>query len=297
MADLTGAGKIAELGIVLINKVSSAIGYFTDPKRIQKIAKANAEAKIIETLAECDSKVENARADAIAKEIEARSSAEINAFRKKFDIVDGELAEIAIKRMVCEEVKKQLNMENILAQAIPLLKETAKPNDIHEDWLMKFSNESRNYSDAEIQKLWAKVLAEEANFPGTFSNKTLSVIGEITKKDALFFEEIASICVLFGKVASLFGELIPTILENENWDPVYRLVDLGILQYSRGCFAKKFSTNIIKVDYFGNSYYMKLKDDNVLSLGQYRLTYVGEELYKVCNKSKKEDIETLLLKL
>ena len=288
MSDLTGAGKFAELGIVLVNKFSSAIGYFTEPKRIQKLALANAEAARIKSLADCNSKIEHANADAVAKEIEVRSNAEIEAFRKNFTSIDNELAEIAIRRMVCEEVKKQINLENILAQTIPLLKETSNPNKLDDDWIMKYSNEARNISDSEMQKIWAKLLADEANNPGATNKKTLSILSSMSKADAELFEKLASIFIDFtGTKKILFEDLAEKLIGPNYFDLALKLVDIGLFSHSSLGLGLTLPVEAIgkplEIQYDGKKYHLRLKT-NRINMGAFRLTSSGYDLFDICNK-------------
>ena len=286
MSDLTGAGKFAELGIVLVNKFSSAIGYFTEPKRIQKLALANAEAARIKSLADCNSKIEHANADAVAKEIEVRSNAEIEAFRKNFTSIDNELAEIAIRRMVCEEVKKQINLENILAQTIPLLKESSNPTAVDDDWIMKFSSEARNISAPEIQEMWAKLLAEESNNPNSVSKKTISVLANITKAEALLFERICNYCVEILKEPLLFESLIKDELGWNHYGILLGLSEIGLFNVTMDSFTKIYDNFRVNIVYHNEAIHCKLREDKRISYGRFAFTKAGEDIYKITSKHK-----------
>ena len=58
-----------------------------------------------------------------------------------------------------------MNMEGITAKALPLLNENAGPDSMDNDWIVNFFDKSRIVSDDEMQNLWSRVLAGEANAP------------------------------------------------------------------------------------------------------------------------------------
>jgi hypothetical protein len=160
-ADLTsgllkGATDVAK---VFVEKVSEGIGGLYKPHQIVRIAKAEAKAQIIAA---------NARVEI------------------------GEIEQRAAQRWIAEETKKQENIESITRQAIPLLDETAKPESMEGDWIANFFEKSRLTSDEQIQTLWSKVLAGEANNPGKFSRRTVNLLADLDKQDALLFSQLCN---------------------------------------------------------------------------------------------------------
>ena len=74
----------------------------------------------------------------------------------------------------------------MVAQAIPELEGDAKPDEIDNDWMTRFFEASKLVSDKEMQSLWARLLAGEANKSGTFSKRTIDQVPNLEKSDALF---------------------------------------------------------------------------------------------------------------
>ena len=127
----------------LISKISNAVGVLYEPSRI----------------------VNNAKAHAKANKIMAINALEIEDLQKR-----------ALTRFVNEETKKQQNIESIISKAIPEIKPDAKAEDVDNDWLVNFFDKSRLVSNEKMQILWAKILAGEANQPGSFSKMTLKIV-------------------------------------------------------------------------------------------------------------------------
>lgn len=78
-----------------------------------------------------------------------------------------------LERLLEQEARYQSNFENVVRLALPEVNNEANPEAMDNDWIARFFEESKVVSDAEMQSLWGKILAEEANKPGTFSKRTL----------------------------------------------------------------------------------------------------------------------------
>ena len=74
-----------------------------------------------------------------------------------------------------EEMTKQLNMESITEKAILHLNDDANPDAMENDWITNFFDKCRTVSDDDMQELWARILAGEANNPGAFSTYERSI--------------------------------------------------------------------------------------------------------------------------
>jgi len=168
---LINIGELAKPATVLIEKIADAIGGYFKPYQIRRVARAEADAEITKTLARI----------------------EIH-----------ELTRRALGRFLAEETKKQDNMESITSKALPQLEDDSKPQEINDDWITNFFDKCRLVSDEEMQALWAKVLAGEANFPGKYSKRTVNFLASLDKSDAALF---ANLCG-FGW---FIGNLVPLI--------------------------------------------------------------------------------------
>lgn len=278
MDDIVGFGKI---GNTLIEKVSEAIGATFKPWQIKRVAEANAEAKCIETQAECDAIVQKARAEAFARCEQERIRKEFN---QSFQI-DKTIAEPAIRRMVCEEVKKQFNMESILSQAIPLLKETATPEAMDEDWIMDFFNKARNISNEDMQRMWAKLLAEEANSPNSIRKKSLFVLSNMSKFDAQTFEKLSSLSIEILGGPIFFEFIIREKFGLKYFEIMQNLCELGLLHFSSSSFMLTFTAPNITIRYQNEISSCVLKQKYQLQYGRFCYTGAGLDLFKVANKT------------
>ena len=121
---LVNLGKLSKPADTLIKKVSSAVGGLFEPWQIERVAKAEAKANMIQT----------------------QSEIKITELNKR-----------AMHRFVEEEAQRQENMEKITEKALLQLKEESDPSQIEDDWVTNFFDKSRIISDNEMQDIWAKV--------------------------------------------------------------------------------------------------------------------------------------------
>ena len=259
---LINLGDFSKPVDTLITKISSAIGVLYEPKRI----------------------VNNAKAKAQADKIAAINSLEIEDLQKR-----------ALTRFVNEETIKQQNIESIIEKAIPEIKADAKAENVDNDWLVNFFDKSRLISNNDMQTLWSKILAGETNTPGAFSKMTLKVVDEMNKEDAEVFTKLCTFCFQIEK---------PTVIVNEVTDSIYsskgitftkllHFERLGLLSFNnlsgfiRTGFPKNYS-----ITYFDRNILFEFKnaDNNDLPIGKILLSQAGEDLFKICNPQKDEEI-------
>jgi len=249
--NLGGFSKPAD---TLIKKVSSAIGGIFEPWQIKRVAKAEAEASLIKA-------------------------------KTEIDITD--LHRRAMRRFVEEEAKRQENMEAITGRALPLLESQSDPSKMEDDWVTNFFDKSRIVSDSDMQELWARVLAGEANSPGTYSKRTVNFLGDLDKKDAELFSVLCSFCWLFENFTPLVFDAQSSIYTDKglNFSALTHLDSIGVVKFNNiAGFSRIHLPKTFTVSYFGQSINLTMPNekDNQLEIGRVLLTHVGLELASVC---------------
>lgn len=164
------SGDITEPVSIFINKIANALGTVYQPYHIKRIAKAEGEAAIIKAQSEI--------------------------------IVEG-LQNRAFNRMIAEETQKQKNIEDITNESISYLTENADATKMDDDWIRNFFDKSRLISDEQMRSLWARMLAGEANQPGSFSKRTVNFVNNLDKIDADLFTKLCGFCWEIGGPAPL----------------------------------------------------------------------------------------------
>lgn len=269
-------GNFAEPLDTFIKKCSDAVGGLAYPWQKKRKATADAKAKII-----------TAQADKETSIIRARGNTEIADINMRIK-----------HRREKEDIRHQENMESILRKAIPHLKEDANAENMNDDWLINFFNKSRNFSEQEMQEIWARILAGEANTPGVFSRRTVNFVEDMSQIDAELFSNLCQFCFyLNGNYIPLIFDYRNNIYEKENitLNSLLHLRSIGLINFddTGGHYAithnKKLWLPIIYQNLSGNNnntvlLIMRKESDNILITGQVNLTNLGQELFPICDR-------------
>ncbi|MCY3569269.1 MAG: DUF2806 domain-containing protein [Chloroflexi bacterium] len=251
----TAAG-LTKPATVLIERVSDAVGGIAKPWQIQRVAKANAKANLIV----------------------AQSEIEIT-----------ELQQRAAHRFIEEETKNQINIESITHQAIPHLSEDAEPEKIDDDFLRNFFDKSRLVSDEQMQDIWARILAGEANNPGTFSRKTINILADMDKSDADLFTRLCCYIWVFP------GGAEPLVFVQDDFftkrgvylSSLAEIASLGLLHTSNLGFSLQGLPSKVTVSYFGRRVELSLAEgsNGTISCGDIVLTGAGRQIASITRLS------------
>ena len=259
---LVNIGELAKPATVLIEKISGAVGAIFEPHQIRRIAHARADAAVIE-----------AEGQIRVTEVQRR----------------------AMVRFVQEEGQKQENIESITSKAIPHLDDNADPNTVDDDWITNFFDKCRIISDDEMQQLWGRVLAGEANSPGTYSRRTVSALASLDKSDAIAF---SSLCCC----GWLIGDVTPLVYKVQ--DPVYssagitfmsltHLDAIGLVRFESlaGFRREGFGKRLLAV-YFGSPVIIEFpnESDNNIDIGHAMFTQIGRELARIVAAKRSEEL-------
>jgi hypothetical protein len=259
---LINIGELSKPATVLIEKISEAVGGIFRPYQIRRVAKAEAD----------------------AEEIKAVSKIEVTDLQRR-----------AMRRFLEEEGKKQENIESITSKALPNVDESSTPEKIENDWLTNFFDKCRLISDEEMQNLWARVLAGEANKPGKFSKRTLSVLSSLDKSDATLFQRLCPFTWVVDDV------LFPAIYEEDKtfyddfgimFSSIKHLTEIGLVSHTdSSSFALKkfFSLNKLErnvdASYYDSRFSIKFRwaKNNEMNLGNVLFSKVGVDLAQLCD--------------
>lgn len=161
----------------LIEVVAAGCGRLHAPSHLRKMAEAEGEALVIMEEAK-------QRASAIA----------IRAAQRTLDL----------------ETRRQENIEAILEKAQHQLPNEVAATPVHPDWATRVMQICQDISDDEMQALWAKLLAGEVTQPGSFSLRTIQVLAQLSKNEALAFEAMCAQAPTVG------GQHVPLIFSTDS---------------------------------------------------------------------------------
>jgi hypothetical protein len=251
---LMNLGDLSKPATTLVEKISDAIGGIARPWQIVRVAEAEAE----------------------AEKIRAAAQIEISDLQRR-----------AILRFLAEEAKRQNNIESITAKALPDVAQEARPQEIEDDWLSNFFDKCRLISDEEMQTLWARILAGEANSPGAFSKRTINLLSSLDKADAMFFSN------LVGFAFRIRREIVPLIYNYSDaiytrlgihFDSLKHLMSIGLIHFENFGYRQENLSPTTPFEYFGRRGSIDFLDPTrcELDIGFVILTQTGKELASVC---------------
>ena len=249
------AGNLFKPADTLIQKLSSAAGILYG---LDKIAEAKAKAALVK----------------------AQSNIEITDLQRR-----------AANRWIAEEAQRQRNMEEITDKALPQLNENAQPDFIDDDWVANFFDKCRIVSDDEMQELWSRVLAGEANAPGSYSKRTVNFLSDLDKADAELFTSLCGFGWQIGNaVVPLVFDFQAEVYKRHgiNFDTLSHLESIGlILLGSVNDFISQNLPEKFKVFYYGRHFTLEIPHDanNTLRVGKVLLTRIGQELAPICGSN------------
>ena len=167
----------------LLEYVVSGIGAVASPMLAPYVARQQAKAKLIASIAEVDSARLIAEAHADARR--ALLAGDDNAMDAA-----GLAKEQIAQRLEFQEQKRHMNIVAAVSDAAAELGDDDVSN--HEpdhDWTARFFEYVQDVSSEDVRKIWARILAGEVKDPGGVSMHTLSILRNLSRKEAKLFEE------------------------------------------------------------------------------------------------------------
>ncbi|HNQ88459.1 MAG TPA: DUF2806 domain-containing protein [Verrucomicrobiota bacterium] len=254
--------KFPEPGKGLIKVVASAVEGLFKPWQVRRVAQAEADADRIKAVAAVETKIE------------------ITDLQKR-----------ALTRFVLEEAQRQANMEAITLKALPQVSKAARPAEMSKDWIVNFFERCRLVSDEEMQEMWARVLAGEAESPGRYSKRTVNLLASFDRYDV---ETFLNLCRFVWHIE---GEPIPVVYEPDNqifggagitFGKLQHLSEIGLVS-SRGlAFGQQWPVATGAASYFRRAVHLRLgsKDSHKMNVGLVMFSRAGVEVLSLCGGAK-----------
>lgn len=260
---LNGLGQLATPATTLIEKIAGAMNWMAEPHQRKRLAKADAKAERI---------------------------------RAESDIEVADLYRRTGRRWMGEEVMRQKNIESVITKALPLLSSGADPKSVHDDWIVLLLQHARLISDEKVQEWWSRILADEANAPGSFSRKTLNILADIGRSDAEMFRQICGFsCEIEGSHLLLFDEADEVYTDNGvTSERLRHAQDLGLLSYGEDPifghpgYCLTDVPEILTATYFGERLRVRSRsaDGKDVPIGRVIFTRAGKEVASIAGGRK-----------
>jgi hypothetical protein len=276
-SDFFGLGKASDKFIEVLSK---GIGRLAKAHFIKKDAEANAYK--VKQLSEAYADHIKRMAQAVKESQLGTSSIEASSFGisvKSIDglpsvpeiqkmLQDGVLLDSINERIGFQELKKQVNIQNVTAIAAEQLVENSKVNDepVKEEWLNRFFNIVEEISDEELQKLWGKILAGEIRTPQKFSIRTLDVVKNLDKDEANLIVDMRKYYIM-----DIYGYTIFKDINSVPFGRLSRLIELGIINPSPGLKQHEVYEKELRFSF--NKYIVFVNKKSNVSKGM--VSYIG----------------------
>lgn len=251
---LINFGDLSKPAVILIEKISEAVGGVFRPYQIKRVAEA----------------------EVAADRMKAEGQIEISDVQRR-----------AFHRFVQEEAIKQKNIEDITKKAIGNLDKNANPENLENDWIANFFDKCRLISDGEMQKLWSKILAGEANSPGRISKRTVNLMSSLDKSDAKNFKLLCGYGWQFGDIVPIIEDVHHDIFVNNglNFMVLKHLNEIGLISFDHlAGFLRKDLPQKFSVHYYGSPVNVEFTAGMLaqIPLGKVLLSKSGQELAPIC---------------
>lgn len=198
------AGAVSKTIIRLINVAESGIGALSQPFLVVLRAHGDGKAKLVREAYEHRLKLlrEKNRAELkAAKEIgkpPALPAARTPPAEIEIEVLleDDPVEDVAIMVMQTEQaVKRRGNLLTIVGEAADSLPDEVSDDPVHPDWTARFFTAAQDVSDQDLQKLWGRLLAGEVTKPGSVPLRTIELLRNLTKREALLFIRLLSYAI------------------------------------------------------------------------------------------------------
>lgn len=167
----------------LLDYTASGIGAVATPLLAPYLARQQAKAKMIEAEAEAGSLRLIADAQADARKALLTSANDVSG---TLEITQDQISQ----RLQFQELKRHRNIASTVREAAAELNgETVSSHEPDHDWTARFFEYVQDISSDDLRSIWARILAGEVRSPGGVSMQTLSILRNLSSKQANLFAE------------------------------------------------------------------------------------------------------------
>ena len=194
------------------------------------------------------------------------------------------------QRLSLTHKRHQNNSERIIRKALEFGSSfEGSDNIIDPDWISEFFNISQDCSNEMLQYIWAKILANEVDKPGSFSRRTLNAIKLLNQEEAQNFSKLCSCLWVINSRDSKTNKVFFKNSDSQgnysesSWgfdsEMIQEIEDLG-LAYST--FVILEAREDIKISFFDKRHILSIKN-GMIEIEVVKLTAVGNEISSIVN--------------
>ena len=121
------------------------------------------------------------------------------------------LTQVAGETLV-REVRRAVNLRHTIMtaeeEALEKGDEPIGDEKVNDDWFFRWRTNAEEVSDAEMRRLWARILRGEVKQPGSYSLHTLDFMRRLSREDAELIEKLAPFITQRMLITGLGGALL-----------------------------------------------------------------------------------------
>lgn len=162
--------------------------------------------KLVETVANATGltalgTIMNARGEAKAQAYLAKMKAQTDA---EVEILRLQGQEKVAQYVLARNIQKVENVEEIVSKAKQQFTadEQVSEEPVEKDWMTRFLNIAEEISDKDMQDIWGRILAGEIKKPKSYSLRTLEVMRNMSKEEALLLMKASTFQVALDLIST-----------------------------------------------------------------------------------------------
>lgn len=247
----------------LIEVVAAGCGKLYEPSSTRRQALADADALVI---------MEEARARA------------------------SEISKRAARRLLDVEERRQQAIEQVVREAAIALPDEVSPAPVDPDWAARFFSEVQDIGNEQMQSVWARLLAGEVATPGSFSQRTLVVLRNLSPEEAQLFNVLCK-NTFRGTRPDHFYPMVTDKDDREFWKAVgldflgfRKLEEAGLIAYEPlGMMFSGFTQLLLRGSTLSLLVQCQQAEGAPVNMGRVSLTVAGRELANICEWEVSEE--------
>lgn len=229
----------------LIDVVAAGIGSIAGPLIAPWAAGRYAKAAINAARGEAEVREILAASEAHTMQITAKAQSEARRYLEKAEPsrIPALTAEQVSEALRFQQQRRLRNVEAIAtAAAAELGDETVTDDTPDHDWIARFFGEAQEVSNAEMQQLWARILAGEVRQPRTTSIRTLDILRNLDPRAARRFKRLCSVSSALAVIGNIqfTSPLDPDV---GFYDPIQNML---LLDHRVVAFGGNAATNALR---------------------------------------------------
>lgn len=262
----------------LLDYTASGIGAVAGPVLLPWKAHFEGKAKRIAATSEADALKIISQAQASARSYLVSPDADVRGTVEM-------TREDVEQRIEFQERKRHANIASVVRGAAEGLGgESVSEHEPDPDWTARFFDGAQDVSSEELQELWARILAGEIESPGRTSLRTLSILRDMTQREARQFSDLMQFLIS----GFVFDEGIQQILGDRGGSAMVHLDHVGLFHSDFGVspVMKLDDQGIHMATHHGHMLVIEGAPQSEVNLLECTsLTSSGKELARFCKHS------------